>query len=69
MEGSQPDSSVLVIGLNPGEERVIAGKIAMFASGMAPLLSLIQGSSAWFLFCIAFANTGFPFPGGGGGNV
>lgn len=54
MEGSQPDSSVLVIGLNPGEERVIAGKIAMFASGMAPLLSLVQGSSAWFLFCIAF---------------
>lgn len=54
MEDTQPDPSVLVVGLNPGKERIIAGKITMFASAMVPLLSLIQGTGAWIFFCIAF---------------
>ena len=54
MEDTQPDPSVLVVGLNPGKERIIAGKITMFASAMVPLLSLIQGTGAWVFFCIAF---------------
>ena len=54
MEDTQTDPSVLVVGLNPVEERILAGKIAMFASAVAPLLSPIQGTGAWFFFCIAF---------------
>jgi hypothetical protein len=54
VEDTQTDPSVLVVGLNPGEERILAGKIAMFASAVAPLLSPIQGTGAWFFFCIAF---------------
>ena len=54
MEGTQPDLSILVLGLNPGKERVIAGKITMFAAALTPILSLIQGTGGWFFFCIAF---------------
>ena len=54
MEDTLPDPSVLVGGLNPGKFGILAGKITMFASGVVPLLSLIQGTDAWFFFCIAF---------------
>jgi len=56
VEDTQPDPSVLVLGLNPGKEDVIAGKITMFAAAVAPLLGLIQGfwREAGFFFCIAF---------------
>lgn len=54
MEGTQSDPSVLVVGLNPGEGRILAGKIAMFASAILPLLSLIQGTDALVLFCFVF---------------
>lgn len=54
MEGTQSNPSVLVVGLNPGEERILAGKIAMFASSILAFLSLFQGTDAWVLFCVAF---------------
>jgi hypothetical protein len=54
VEGTQSDPSVLVVGLNPGEGRILAGKIAMFASAILLLLSLIQGTNALILFGVAF---------------
>jgi hypothetical protein len=54
VEDTQTDPSVLVVGLNPGEERILAGKIAMFASAVAPLLSPILGTGCmvFLLYCI-----------------
>jgi len=54
VEPRQSDDQYLIVGLNPGPTRTSAGKIAMFASALVPLLSLIQGTSAWIFFCIVF---------------
>ena len=53
METNQMNDSNLIVGLNPGEQRVIAGKIASGLVLVVPILSLLYIPAPWILFWIS----------------
>ena len=53
MELNQQDDSILVVGLDPGDLRIRAGKIAMALVFIPPFLSLVAIPSPWFIFWIS----------------
>ena len=53
METNQMNDSTLIVGLNPGEQRVIAGKIASGLVLVVPILSLLYIPAPWILFWIS----------------
>ena len=53
METSKKNDSTLIIGLNPGEQRVIAGKIASGLVLIVPVLSMLYIPTPWILFWIS----------------
>lgn len=53
MELNQQDESILVVGLNPGDLRIRAGKIAMALVLIPPFFSLLAIPPPWFIFWIS----------------
>ena len=53
MELNQQDDSILVVGLDPGDIRIRAGKIAMALVFIPPFLSLVAIPPPWFIFWIS----------------